>query len=89
MKFAFNIFKLSQSPTIRFLWKLSRFSYKMRCHKMHVYVFTNCRSLALNEIGLGKGDSVVLSAENKPLIALVQSSITDISETSVSIYADR
>ena len=44
---------------------------------------------ALSDVGLSKGDSVVVSTENKPLIALGMGYVHTITDTHVHILLDR
>ena len=43
----------------------------------------------MNEVGLSKGDMVIVSAENKPYIALTQGSVEELSIDSVTLVLDR
>ena len=44
---------------------------------------------SLSDVGLASGDSVVISAENRSLIALATGFIQRISETHVTLLTDR
>ena len=56
-----------------------------------VFSFSLCytRTSLLTDVGLTRGDSVVVSAENKPLIALCMGNVQEISDTRVSLLVDR
>ena len=43
----------------------------------------------VNEVGLSRGDMVIVSAENKPLIALTQGTVQDIGNNNLSLALDR
>ena len=66
-----------------------------RSVKMPSTKFISCNdnysisSCPVNEVGLSRGEMVIVSAENKPLIALTQGTIQDISDNDVSLALDR